>query len=297
MKREVPIKVLRAAYSADKDRLARFEQEAQTAGALSHPNLLVIHHIDTHEGAPCIVSELLEGEELREHLNDGAIPQRRAIEYAQQIVAGLSAAHEKGVVHRDLKPENLFITRDDRVKILDFGIAKLSEPGAAVTGSEDATRKALTNPGAIMGTVGYMSPEQVRGQMADHRSDIFSFGTILHEMITGRRAFRRETMAETMTAILKEEPEELTATNPNINPALERIVQRCLEKKPERRFHSAHDLGFALESLSAPTSSSGNTMTMAATAAVVETRDAAWLARIPWLAFAVAASVAIVASF
>src|SRR5947209_5318008 len=143
--------------------MRRFEQEPQAAGALNHPNILVIHHIGIHDGAPYIVSELLEGEELREYLNDGAIPQRRAIEYAQQIVAGLSAAHERGVVHRDLKPENLFITRDDRVKILDFGIAKLSEPGAVATGSEDATRKALTNPGAIMGTVGYMSPEQVRG--------------------------------------------------------------------------------------------------------------------------------------
>ena len=267
MNREVAIKVLPAAYSADKDRLARFEQEAQTAGALNHPNILVIHHIDTHEGAPYIVSELLEGEELREHLNDGAIPQRRAIEYAQQIVAGLSAAHEKGVVHRDLKPENLFITRDDRLKILDFGIAKLSEPGAVATGSEDPTRKVLTNPGAIMGTVGYMSPEQVRGHATDHPSDIFSFGAILHEMITGRRAFRRETMAETMTAILKEEPEELTESNPNISPSLERIVRRCLEKKRERRFQSTSDLGFALEALSAPTSSSGSAMTRAATGA------------------------------
>src|SRR5437660_8586719 len=287
MNREVAIKVLPAAYSADKDRLARFEQEAQTAGALNHPNILVIHHIDTHEGAPYIVSELLEGEELREHLNDGAIPQRRAIEYAQQIVAGLSAAHEKGVVHRDLKPENLFITRDDRVKILDFGIAKLSEPGAVATGSEDATRKALTNPGAIMGTVGYMSPEQVRGHATDHRSDIFSFGAILHEMITGRRAFRRETMAETMTAILKEEPEELTESNPNVSPSLERIVRRCLEKKPERRFQSTADLSFALEALGQPTTSSfGRELVSAASVAVAETNRSAWRARLPWIAVA-----------
>src|SRR5258708_2490812 len=295
--RDVAIKILPAAFSADKDRLARFEQEAQAAGALNHPNILVIYHIGTHDGAPYIVSELLEGQELRDRLNNGSIPLRRVIDFAQQIVSGLSAAHEKGIVHRDLKPENLFITNDDRVKILDFGLAKLRGDRNDERGSEDATRKVLTNPGVVMGTVGYMSPEQVRGEKADHRSDIFSFGAILHEMITGRRAFRRDTMAETMTAILREEPEELSATNPNINPALERIVNRCLEKKPERRFHSAHDLGFALESLQAPTSSSGSTMTTAATAAVVETRDAASLARIPWLAFAVAATVAIVASF
>src|SRR2546429_821845 len=289
--REVAIKLLPTEVSSDSDRLKRFEQEARATSALNHPNILTVYDIGTHESSPYIVAELLEGQELRDRLDAGTIPLRKAIDYAQQIVSGLSAAHEKGVVHRDLKPENLFITNDERVKILDFGLAKLRANASEPQASEDATRKAITNPGVVMGTVGYMSPEQVRGQMADHRSDIFSFGTILHEMITGRRAFRRETMAETMTAILKEEPEELTATNPNINPALERIVQRCLEKKPERRFHSAHDLGFALESLSAPTSSSGNTMTTAATAAVVETRDAAWLARIPWLAFAVAATV------
>ena len=194
---------------------------------------------------------------LRQRLDEGPIPLRKVTEYAQQIVSGLSAAHEKGIVHRDLKPENLFITNDDRVKILDFGLAKLREPKPDAGSSEDATRKAITNPGVVMGTVGYMSPEQVRGHATDHRSDIFSFGLILYEMITGKRAFQHETMAETMSAILKEEPEEITESNPNISPSLERIVRRCLEKKPERRFHSAHDLGFALESLSAPTSSSG----------------------------------------
>ncbi len=295
--REVAIKLLPADFANDQERLRRFEQEAKATSALNHPNILSVYDIGEHEGSPFIVSELLEGGELRERLDEMPIPLRKVIEYAQQIVSGLSAAHEKGIVHRDLKPENVFITKDDRVKILDFGLAKLRGAKSDESSSEDATRKAITNPGVVMGTVGYMSPEQVRGQTTDHRSDIFSFGAILHEMITGRRAFRRETMAETMTAILKEEPEELSATNPNINPALERIVSRCLEKKPERRFHSAHDLGFALESLSAPTSSSGNTITTAATAAVVETRDAAWLARIPWLAFAVAATVAIVASF
>ena len=283
--RDVAIKVLPAALSTDKDRLARFEQEARAAGGLNHPNILVIYQIGTHEGAPFIVSELLEGAELRDRLDAASIPLRKAIDCAHQIVSGLCAAHEKGIVHRDLKPENLFITKDERVKILDFGLAKLSEPRPVgiATGSEDATRKVLTNPGVVMGTVGYMSPEQVRGEKADHRSDIFSFGAILHEMITGRRAFKRETMAETMTAILKEEPEELSASNPNISPALERIVNRCLEKKPERRFQSTADLGFALEALSAPTSSSGRDLTTAASAAVNDATKSKWRARLPWI--------------
>jgi len=254
--REVAIKVLPADFSADKERVARFEQEAQAAGALNHPNIIAVYDVDTQDDVLYVVSELLDGEELRQHLDEGPIPLRKVTEYAQQIVSGLTAAHEKGITHRDLKPENLFITNDDRVKILDFGLAKLREPDANIHGSEDATRRAITNPGVIMGTVGYMSPEQVRGHATDHRSDIFSFGTILHEMITGRRAFQHETMAETMSAILKEEPEELTESNPNISPALERIVRRCLEKKPDRRFQSTSDLGFALESLSATTSSS-----------------------------------------
>lgn len=297
--RDVAIKVLPASLSADKDRLARFEQEAQAAGALNHPNILSIFHIGTHDGAPFIVSELLEGEELRDRLDDGTIPLRKAIEYAQQIVSGLSAAHEKGIVHRDLKPENLFITKDDRIKILDFGIAKLSAAPASTNPdiSEDATRKVLTNPGVVMGTVGYMSPEQVRSESVDHRSDIFSFGAILHEMLTGRRAFKRETMAETMTAILKEEPEELSVSLPNINPSLERIVRRCLEKKPERRFQSTHDLGFALDALSSPSSASGAGMTMAATAAVAEVKASVWRARVPWLALTTVSLIAIAALF
>ena len=258
--RDVAVKVLPADFAANKERVARFEQEAHAAGALNHPNILAIYDVDTQDDVLYVVSELLEGEELRQRLDEGPIPLRKVTEYAQQIVSGLSAAHEKGIVHRDLKPENLFITKDDRVKILDFGLAKLREPKTNGLGSEDATLRAITNPGVVMGTVGYMSPEQVRGQPTDHRSDIFSFGLILHEMITGRRAFQRETMAETMSAILKEEPEELTESKPNISPALERIVRRCLEKKPERRFQSTSDLGFALESLSASTSSSGTSM-------------------------------------
>ena len=255
--REVAIKLLPAEVSTDADRLQRFAQEARATSALNHPNILTVYDIGTNNGSPYLVAELLEGQELRDRLDAGQLPLRKTINYAQQIVSGLSAAHEKGIVHRDLKPENLFITSDERVKILDFGIAKLSAPTASTSPdiSEDATRKVLTNPGVVMGTVGYMSPEQVRGVKTDHRSDIFSFGAILHEMITGKRAFQEETIAETMAAIIKEEPEELTISKPDINPALERIVRRCLEKKPDRRFQSTADLGFALESLSASRSS------------------------------------------
>jgi len=289
--RDVAIKFLPANFAADADRLNRFEQEARATSALNHPNILTVFDIGTHDGSAFIVAELLEGEELRDRLNHGQIPLRKTIDYAQQIVNGLAAAHGKGIVHRDLKPENLFITNDERVKILDFGIAKLSaDPASSHPDiSEDATRRVLTNPGVVMGTVGYMSPEQVRGEKADHRSDIFSFGAILHEMLTGRRAFKRETMAETMTAILKEEPEELSASNPNLNPALERIVQRCLEKKPERRFHSAHDLGFALESLSGTSSSGSYLSTAPGAASVSPTTDSNWRSRIPWIVVGVLA--------
>jgi len=285
--REVAIKLLPAAVSSDSDRLQRFEQEARATSALNHPNILTVYDIGTHEGSPYIVAELLEGEELRERMDAGTIPMRKAIDYAQQIVSGLSAAHEKGIVHRDLKPENLFITNDDRVKILDFGLAKLRGNSGEAQGSEDATRKAITNPGVVMGTAGYMSPEQVKGQLTDHRSDIFSFGAILHEMISGSRAFRCETMAETMAAILREQPEELSASNANINPGLERIVNRCLEKKPERRFHSAHDLGFALESLSAQSSSASSLTTQASISAVAETTGSKWSDRLPWIVAAI----------
>jgi len=295
--RDVAIKVLPADFAADKDRVARFELEAQAAGALNHPNILAIHDIDTQDGLLFVVSELLEGEELRDRLERSQIPLRKVIDYAQQIVSGLTAAHEKGIVHRDLKPENLFITKDDRVKILDFGLAKLRETDPNIHGSEDATRKALTDPGMVMGTVGYMSPEQVRGQMIDHRSDIFSFGVILYEMITGRRAFEEESLAETMSAIVKEEPPEMSESNPNISPALERIVHRCLEKKPDRRFQSTADLGFALESLAAPTSSSGSNLTAAVSAIGPEKERSPWLNRIPWaIALLLLAGLAVVAT-
>src|SRR5262247_2770985 len=264
--RDVAVKVLPPAYAEDKERLQRFEQEACAAGALNHPNILVIHHIDTHEGAPYIVSELLEGETLRQRLGGSAFAQRRAIDYAGQIARGLAAAHEKGIVHRDLKPDNVFVTTDGRIKLLDFGIAKLTQPDGTPSQTEIPTRRVDTDPGKVMGTVGYMSPEQVKGRAVDHRSDIFSFGAILYEMLSGRRAFHGESAAETLSAILKEDPPDLSETNQRISPALERLVNHCLEKNPEERFHSARDLAFALEALSGATSPSGQTATAIAPA-------------------------------
>jgi Tol biopolymer transport system component len=248
--REVAIKVLPASFSQDPDRLRRFEQEAKAAGLLNHPNITAVYDIGTHEEAPYVVQELLEGETLRSVLSGGRLSPRKTIDYSLQIAHGLAAAHEKGIVHRDLKPENLFVTKDGRVKILDFGLAKLThqEEGPQVTGLPTAT--AGTEPGVVMGTLGYMSPEQVRGKPADARSDIFSFGAILYEMLSGKRAFHGDSAADTMSAILREDPPDLSVTNQAISPGLERIVRHCLEKNPEQRFHSAHDLAFDLEALS-----------------------------------------------
>jgi serine/threonine protein kinase/Tol biopolymer transport system component len=258
--REVAIKVLPADLAANKERVARFEQEAQAAGALNHPNILAIYDVDTQGNILYVVSELLEGEELRDRLEQGPLSVRKAIEYAQQIVSGLCAAHEKGIVHRDLKPENLFITKDERVKILDFGIAKLTTSPQSTNAdiSEDATRKVLTYPGMIIGTVGYMSPEQVRGAPVDHRSDIFSFGVILYEMLTGSKAFHGDSVVELMNAILKEDVPEFGDDDRRIPASVEKIMHRCLEKKPEHRFHSSHDLGFALEAMSTSSSPGSN---------------------------------------
>jgi len=246
--RDVAIKVLPEALANDPDRLRRFEQEARTIAALNHPNILGIHDIGTHDGSPFLVSEFLEGQTLREKLESGPMPVGRVIEYALGIAQGLAAAHEKGIVHRDLKPENVFVTRDGRVKVLDFGLAKLVRPEENHEGTVTLTSPA-TLPGMVMGTVGYMSPEQVRGEPSDPRSDIFSFGAVLYEMLTGKRAFKRETSAETMTAILREEPSALNNTDSQGPLALQRILLRCLEKSVERRFQSASDLAFAIESL------------------------------------------------
>jgi Tol biopolymer transport system component len=249
--RDVAVKVLPASFSRDPERLHRFKQEAQATSALNHPNILAIFDIGESDDSPYVVSELLEGETLGNRLRSGALGQRKAIEYSVQIARGLAAAHEKGIVHRDLKPENIFITRDDHVKILDFGLAKLTRPeDTSRLGTQAGTVSIGTEPGKVMGTVGYMSPEQVRGESADHRTDIFSFGTILYEMLAGQRAFQRGTTAETMTAILKEEPSELMALAKNIAPSLARVVEHCLEKSPEHRYQSARDLAFNLEALS-----------------------------------------------
>jgi eukaryotic-like serine/threonine-protein kinase len=203
----------------------------------------------THEGAPYVVSELLEGETLRERLKGTALPARKALDCALQIARGLAAAHDKGIVHRDLKPENLFLTKEGRVKILDFGLAKLIEPRGGAQAQADLPTL-NTDPGALMGTVGYMSPEQVRGQPVDHRSDLFSLGVILYEMLAGERPFRGESAVETLNAILKEDPPELSAGSNPIAPALERIIRHCLEKNPDERFQAARDLAFAIEALS-----------------------------------------------
>ena len=256
--RIVAVKVLPSSFSVDADRLQRFEREARSVAALSHPNILAVHDIGTHDGTPYMVCELLEGETLRERLQGGVLSPRKAIEFAVQIAQGLAAAYDRGIIHRDLKPENIFLTRDGRVKILDFGLAKMAHSESKVNSSAQTLTSAdiaLTEAGQVLGTAGYMSPEQVRGIAVDHRSDIFVFGAILFEMLSGQRAFRRDTSAETMTAILKEDPPELTEMNRSISPALDRIVRHCLEKNPDQRFQSARDLAFDLEALS-PTSSS-----------------------------------------
>ena len=247
--RDVAIKVLPFFLSADSDRLRRFEQEARAAAALNHPNILAVHQMGTYQGSPYLVSELLEGETLREQIKRGRLAVRKAIDYGIQLARGLAAAHEKGIVHRDLKPENMFVTKDGRLKILDFGLAKLTQPQFSSEQSS-GTLTEETAPGVVLGTVGYMSPEQVRGQTIDHRTDIFALGAILYEMLAGKRAFQKPTSADTMGAILNEDPPGISEVTANIPPALQRVVHRCLEKNPEQRFQSASDLAFALDTLS-----------------------------------------------
>jgi|HubBroStandDraft_4_1064222.scaffolds.fasta_scaffold22321_1 serine/threonine protein kinase/WD40 repeat protein len=249
LNREVAIKVLPPAFAGDPERLRRFQQEAQAAAALNHPNILAVHDFGEHDGSPYMITEFLSGETLREKLLPGLLPVRKATEYAEQIARGLSAAHDKGIVHRDLKPENIFVMRDGRVKILDFGLAKLTRRDGD-TASGRATLVSETQPGVVMGTVGYMSPEQVRGLPADHRSDLFSLGTILYEMLSGKRAFAGDSSVEIMTAILKKDPPDLMQSTNAVPPSLERIVRHCLEKNPAERFQSASDVAFALSSLS-----------------------------------------------
>jgi Tol biopolymer transport system component len=250
LRRDVAIKVLPASYSRDPDRLRRFELEAQAAAALNHPNILSVFYIGQQDGSPYIVTELLEGETLRERLRRGPLRLREALDIAIDLAHGLAAAHDRGIAHRDLKPDNLFLVKDGRVKILDFGLAKLVQPEAASVDGPTVTFREQTDPGHVLGTVGYMSPEQVRGLPADARSDIFAFGAVLHEMLTGKRAFQKPTSAETMSAILNEDPPDSSHIMPTVPPGVQRVVHRCLEKAPERRFQSASDLAFALEGLS-----------------------------------------------
>jgi eukaryotic-like serine/threonine-protein kinase len=251
--RDVAVKVMPPAIAGDPERLRRFEQEARAAGALNHPNILTIYDVGVHDGALYVVYELLEGETLRNRLSGGALSRRKAIEYASQIATGLAAAHDKGITHRDLKPENLFLTRDGRIKILDFGLAKLTIPEGSV--GEEANLAMLSphrEAGGILGTPGYMAPEQLSGGVVDHRSDLFNLGAILYEMLTGRRPFRGRSTSEVLNAILNNDPIEISETGDKFDPALARLLRRCLEKNPYERIQSALDLAFDLEALFLP---------------------------------------------
>jgi len=290
--RDVAVKVLPSAFSADPDRLQRFQQEACAAGALNHPNILSIYDVGKHNGSPYLVSELLEGETLHKRIAGVSLGQKRAIDYASQIANGLAAAHEKGIIHRDLKPDNIFITNDGRVKILDFGLAKLTQLDTEQAQTDIPTRRVDTDPGVIMGTAGYMSPEQLKGHAVDHRSDIFSFGAILYEMLSGRRAFQGESAAETMSAILKEDPPDLSDINKSVSPALARLVTHCLAKNPEARFHSARDLAFTLEALSGTNSVSDETATLIAPVHEQPKRSE----RLLWMGVTAVLTVALVAA-
>jgi eukaryotic-like serine/threonine-protein kinase len=235
----------------DADRLRRFRQEAQSAALLDHPNILAVHFVGDDNGVPFLVCELLEGESLRERLRRELLPVRKSLDYAAQIIEGLAAAHEKGIIHRDLKPENIFLTKDGRAKILDFGLCKLIAESSATSEANSPTLTQGSAPGVVLGTVGYISPEQIRGQLLDARSDIFSFGVVLYEMLAGKNTFRRSTVADTMSALLKEDPLDISESFPGISRGLDRVVRRALEKDPADRFQSVRDLGFALQAVTA----------------------------------------------
>ncbi len=249
--RDVALKLIRPASSENPDHLRRFELEARAAASLNHPNIVAIYDVGFHEGSPYIVCELLQGQTLRKRLAEGPLPVRLALDFSLQIVQGLIAAHDRRIVHRDLKPENLFVTSDGRVKILDFGVAKLqAAPEDAARSVEELTT--VTKSGVIVGTVAYMSPEQLRSKAVDNRSDIFSMGAILYEVLSGHRAFRGETEVDTMTSVLMADPAEINPDQASVPASFQQIVRHCLEKEPEKRFQSARDLAFALETLANP---------------------------------------------
>jgi Tol biopolymer transport system component len=290
LNRDVAIKVLHASVAADPERLRRFTAEAQAVAALNHPNVLTIYEVGTQGEHPFIATELLEGATLRATLEAGALPLSKAIDYARQTAAGLAAAHAKGVAHRDIKPENLFLTNDGRIKILDFGLAK------TYTASQQATTEAAlqtgTSPGTVMGTVGYMSPEQVRARPTDHRTDIFSLGVVLYEMLAGQRPFGGESAVETMNAILSADPPEIEPSGHPLPPALLGIVRHCLEKNPDERFQSARDLSFALQSLSGPSGSMASRAGSGAQVVPATLVEPARARRTAWIPLAVVALVA-----
>ncbi len=250
--RDVAVKVLPAGVAPQADRLRLFEQEARAAGAINHPNILTIYDVGVQDSAPYVVYELLEGIALRDALRKGALSRRKALEYARQIANGLAAAHDKGITHRDLKPENLFVTRDGRMKILDFGLAELAQPESASQGITTAAVSTQNGSGSVLGTPGYMAPEQLRGGIADHRSDLFNLGAVLFEMLTGQRPFRGSSASERLNAVLNDDPVEIPETGGKFDPALARLLRRCLEKNPNERIQSAHDLGFDLEGFLLP---------------------------------------------
>ena len=271
LNRDVAIKVVPPSVANDPDALVRFERESHAIAALSHPNILAIFDVGHSEGRPFAVMELLEGETLRARLGRGPLPVRKAVEIAGQIARGLAAAHDKQIAHRDLKPDNVFLTPTGGVKILDFGLARSTSANSELTRAESPTMAPATTPGTVLGTVGYMAPEQVRGEPADHRSDLFALGCVLYEMLTGERAYKRETAAETMSAILREDPPDPSTLNVAVPPGVLRALRRCLEKRPQERFESARDLAFALESAIDSSSTS-------ASSAFVPVRDRRWLA-------------------